>query len=230
METSLMFNVARSSLSSALIIDCDDRYQSRSRYDQCHYQEIEINITQLYDNVWRLLAICATILIVWAFCFHHKVHALLLWLRKTRSKGRVLYLWTPFQIGGDLKVKSSDKYPPGVWVKFWQTKKRIFSAGSLVTTYVSPPWWWFTAPVSPGLHVYKNDKWLKNLWFPASPLCVSQMSKVSSNALLQIIRWHNGDSIHWTKAFKYVNNRKVNPRLMNFCDYICKMRPLNGVI
>ena len=112
METSLMFNVARSSLSSALIIDCDDRYQSRSRYDQCHYQEIEINITQLYDNVWRLLAICATILIVWAFCFHHKVHALLLWLRKTRSKGRVLYLWTPFQIGGDLKVKSSDKYPP----------------------------------------------------------------------------------------------------------------------
>ena len=59
-----MFNVARSSLSSPLIIDCDDRYQSRSRYDQCHYQEIEINITQLYDNVWRLLAICATILIV----------------------------------------------------------------------------------------------------------------------------------------------------------------------
>ena len=133
METSLMFNVARSSLSSALIIDRDDRYQSRSRYDQCHYQEIEINITQLYDNVWRLLAICATDLIVWAFCFHHKVHVLLLWLRKTRSKGRVLYLWTPFQIGGDLKVKSSDKYSPccyspSVWVKFWQTKKRICPA------------------------------------------------------------------------------------------------------
>ena len=40
-----MFNVARSSLCSPLIIDRDDRYQSRSKYDQCHYQEVEINIT-----------------------------------------------------------------------------------------------------------------------------------------------------------------------------------------
>ena len=87
-----MFNVARSSLCSALIIDRDDGYQSRSKYDQCHYQEVEINITQLYDNVWRLLVTCATVLIVRAICFRRKVHALLLWLQKTRSKGRVLYL------------------------------------------------------------------------------------------------------------------------------------------
>ena len=197
METSLMFNVARSSLSSALIIDSDDRYQSRSRYDQCHYQEIEINNTQLHDNVWRLLVICATVLIVWAFCFHHKVHALLLWLRKTRSKGRVLYLWTPFQIGGDLKVKSSDKYP--LWLfhapcvgKLWQTKRRIFLdcvSVDHVTTYVSP-WWWFTAPVSwceaawhwwcvPGLSACLQMTNDSRYWGSQSLRFVSQMSDVA---------------------------------------------------
>ena len=133
-----------------------------------------------------LLMSCATNLIV-GHLFSSQ-GSLSSWLRKTRSKGRsprTLFMntfpnWRWFK-SQKFRQISSPFWSGCGWLgtKFWQTKKRIFPAGSrasLVTT-----WWWFTVPVSPcvrlGLCMFtKMTNDFRNF---GSQLRVSQMSRVA---------------------------------------------------